>query len=303
VERWIDLRSEGWYSGDCHAIDITPHAALLEGAAEDLSVVNLLAYQAADGSYPNLLAFSGQHTCLERDGHLVVVGTLNQHRRLGNIAMLNCHRIVYPLTISNDEWSMVDWCDQCHRKHGLVVGCDGARVTSDAGKIDAVQLGPLVRSQPSFWKSLYDAIGRITLVGGSGKSSPSVPLGALRTYARLSEGVPFSYSAWIEAVRARRTFVTAQPILRLTVDGRQPGETVVVAPNTLVHIHAIAEAADSVPQVEIIANGQILGEGRRSIELEHRVPTDGWIAARCVNPGDGVLLAHTSAVLVAATER
>src|SRR4051812_4181562 len=28
IERWIDLRSEGWYSGDTCAFDITPHAAL-----------------------------------------------------------------------------------------------------------------------------------------------------------------------------------------------------------------------------------------------------------------------------------
>src|SRR5262245_11856825 len=62
IERWIDLRKEGWYSGDTHVCDISPHAALLEGAAEDVAVVNLLAHQEAwqTGPVNNLLAFSGQ---------------------------------------------------------------------------------------------------------------------------------------------------------------------------------------------------------------------------------------------------
>src|SRR5262249_37561273 len=42
VERWTDLREQRWYSGDIRAHALTPHAALLEAAAEDLAVVNLL---------------------------------------------------------------------------------------------------------------------------------------------------------------------------------------------------------------------------------------------------------------------
>src|SRR5262249_40298133 len=63
VERWIDLRAEGWYSGDTRAHFLSPHAALLEAAAEDLAVVNLLAFQLDSKKYPSvpgLLAFSGQ---------------------------------------------------------------------------------------------------------------------------------------------------------------------------------------------------------------------------------------------------
>jgi len=46
IERWADLRGEGWYSGDTRAHFLSPHAALLEAAAEDLAVVNLLAVAA-----------------------------------------------------------------------------------------------------------------------------------------------------------------------------------------------------------------------------------------------------------------
>src|SRR5262249_26465692 len=45
IERWTDMRSERWYASDIRIHDLTPHAALLEGAAEDVAVINLLAVQ------------------------------------------------------------------------------------------------------------------------------------------------------------------------------------------------------------------------------------------------------------------
>ena len=43
--------------------------------------------------------------------------------------------------------------------------------------------------------------------------SNRVLLGSPRTYARLQAGQEFTYKAWIEAVRAGRTFVTNGPLL------------------------------------------------------------------------------------------
>src|SRR2546429_2281312 len=50
----LDLRTEGWYAGDIRAHDLPPHGALLEGAAEGLAVVSLLAYERPprDGAPP-----------------------------------------------------------------------------------------------------------------------------------------------------------------------------------------------------------------------------------------------------------
>src|SRR5205823_11295612 len=106
IERRIDVTEAGWYAGDVRAHGLTPHATLLEAAAENLAVVHLLAREApllaADGqsyvTHPNLIAFSGQQPCLEREGHAVCVGTLNRHPVLGTLALLHCHRVVYPLS-------------------------------------------------------------------------------------------------------------------------------------------------------------------------------------------------------------
>src|SRR5262249_40703464 len=85
VQRWADLRQEGWSSGDTRCHYLTPHAALLEAGAEDLAVVNLLAEECRvrgpfgreHPAVPNLLAFSGQQPALAADGHLVTVNTHN----------------------------------------------------------------------------------------------------------------------------------------------------------------------------------------------------------------------------------
>ena len=79
-------------------------------------------------SYPNLTAFSGQQPALQTDAALVAVNTLNVHPVLGSVGLLHSHRAIYPLTFGGgddtDDWSVSDWCDQCHRKNGLTVWTD-----------------------------------------------------------------------------------------------------------------------------------------------------------------------------------
>src|SRR5262249_45285712 len=121
IERWIDPHEQGWYSGDCRAHELSPHAARLEGAAEGLDVVNLLARERPPrgerpAAFVNLLAFSGTRPALDGSPY-VVVNTYNTHPVLGTVALLNSHRPVYPLRFGApdglDDWSVSDWCDQC----------------------------------------------------------------------------------------------------------------------------------------------------------------------------------------------
>src|SRR5690242_13341381 len=87
VRRWSDVRADGWHPGDARAHFLSPHAAALEAAAEDLAVVNLLAcaypVPSLDGhlypGIPNITAFSGQQPALQAESALVAVNTLNVH--------------------------------------------------------------------------------------------------------------------------------------------------------------------------------------------------------------------------------
>ena len=316
MERWADPRREGWYSGDSWAQFMTPHAALLEAAAEDLAVVDLLACETllwgADGrrqrAIPNILAFSGQQPALERPGHVVVVNTLNQHDRLGRLALLNSHRAVYPLSFGGpdgvDDWTLADWCDQCHRKGGLVVGhsffghYDGhphGEILPDLilGKIDGLEMNsgfehpdhPVLHH----WHGLLDAGFRIPLVGGSGKMDNLTVLGSQRTYARLGPGQELTYRNWTEAVRSGRTFVTNGPLLSFTVNGQDVG-SVLDLPSSPAQIHVRAEARSLAPfaRLEVVRNGAVVAATDASgspcgAALETEVPLSGpgWLAARC----------------------
>jgi hypothetical protein len=325
LHRWLDLRSEGWCSGDTQVLFLTPHAALLEAAAEDVAVVNLLATVWHDPSrghaIPNILAFSGQRPALEMPGHLVVVNTWNRHfGTLGSLALLNCHRVVYPLTFGEraDNWTLADWCDQCHRKGGLVVWT----AVNDAlpsepladlilGKVDAFQMTGDSAVVQQLWYRLLDAGLRVPLAGGSAKASNAVALGDLRTYARLQPGEPLTYRNWIEALRAGRTFITNGPLLTLTVNGQGPGASVEV-PAEAPTIHVRAEARSLVPfeQLEVVCNGEVVAAQHASgepavaaLETEMQVSRRGWLAARCrgtqprfSRPENIHVFAHTSPV-------
>lgn len=336
VERWIDLRREGWYSGDTCAFFLSPHAALLEAAAEDVAVVNLLAGEWWNKRtkkilIPNILAFSGQGPALEVPGHLVAVNTSNHHPDLGRLGLLNCHRPVFPLRFGRpdrgDNWTLADWCDQCHRKGGLVVWQDapplllregprgsGGEALADAilGKVDVLEIDDIVTCQYGHfaWYDLLRCGLRVPLVGGSAKDSNETALGCVRTYARLPPGAPLSYAGWIEAVRSGRTFVTNGPLLSFTVNGQDPGATVAVtADRPTVHVRAEVRSMVPFGCLEVVANGRVIAAREGSgnpptavLEEDLVLPGPGWIAARCYaeTPDDAEVPedfgAHTSPV-------
>lgn len=350
VERWSDVRADGWHPGDTRCHFIPPHAALLEAAAEDLDVVNLLACVQAlpspDGTAyltaAHLSAFSGQAPALEAHGRMVTVNTLNTHPSLGRVGLLYSHRPVFPLTFGppddTDDWSVCDWCDQCHRKGGLTVWVDAFRpaggvaggealVAAILGKIDAIELDARPRQQPVLpWVyQLWNAGFPVPLAGGSGKDSNRVPLGAMRTFARIGETdarprqdgppsahaghgpPPLSYKSWAEAVRRGRTFVTSGPLLSFHAGGHVPGTTVDrLGSDSPLPLRAQVRSLAAFDKLEIVVNGEPIASAvpervgaayHAKLEVESPFQRSTWVAARCFG-GNGGVFAHTSPAVV-----
>lgn len=336
IARW---HQSGAVTVDTRAHFVSPHAALLEAAAEGVGVVNVLAlvhsFVGQDGNgypmLPNITSFSGQQPALTSAGHDVYVNTLNTHHALGRLALLNSHRVVHPLTFGDpdgpDDWSLTDWCGQCHRKGGLVVWVDAFR--SDRGilggealaalllgQVDAIEFDAQARPQPLLpWVyKLWDCGVKVPLVGGSGKDSNRVPVGAMRTLVPASggreppvvgeeTGGAHPPLAFLDAVRAGRTTVTNGPLLAFTV--------------TADRATASAESVIPFDKLEIIANGAVVagtlsasanGRYRAELDLPHTF-SDGWLAARAVGPKGSLLFpdqpafAHSSAVFVGSPVR
>jgi hypothetical protein len=261
---------------------------------------------------------------------MVVVNTLNVHEFLGALFLLNCHRVVYPLTFGGpdgvDDWNLADWCEQCHRKGGLVISFDflhhprlatyEGEVLSDLvlGYVDAIDVGraispfhPAAQSNLDrliHWQELLSAGLRVPLTGGSGKSDNRAVLGGVRTYAHLKEGEEFTYKNWIEAIRSGRTFVTNGPLLSLTVDGHGPGDVLDLPEvGQKVTIQVQARGLTSFEKLELLWNHQVLAEtaptqdgaiASASIDMEMAISEPGWFYARC----SGSSCAHTSPVYV-----
>jgi hypothetical protein len=319
IERFAHTRADGWYSGDARCHCLSPHAALLEAAAEDIDVANVLAavrpVASLDGTAyplaPELLAFSGQAAALEAHGRLVAVNTLNAHPVLGKVGLLYSHRPVFPLTFGGedtDDWSVCDWCDQCHRKGGLVVWVDPFRpeggliggetlVAAILGKVDAIEVGGRGRKQPLLpWVyRLWNAALPVPLVGASGKDGNAVPLGRPRTFARLAPGEPFTYKSWITAVRLGRTFVTDGPLLGLDVEGRGPGETVDATGTARVRVGS--QSLAPLDRVELVCNGEVVATDPAGLDVTLPIAGSCWLAARCRCVDDRGF-AHSSPVVV-----
>ncbi|MGF1581629.1 MAG: CehA/McbA family metallohydrolase [Gemmataceae bacterium] len=336
IERWTNFREKRWYSGDTHCYDISPHGALLEGGGEDLAVVNLLAREEHQGEsfhIPNMLAFSGQRPCVSNEDYMVVVNTRNESE-LGCLALLNCHRPVFPLNFEDRNglhlWNVADWCEQCHRKRGLVVALeffnqvlrlqgnieapfpDAGELLADAilGHIDTIDLDGGASDAMWPWLDLLSAGFRIPLSGGSGKCSVEQRLGDVRTYAQLLPGEDFDYKNWIEAVRAGRTFVTNGPLLTLTVDGCVPGEVLDVTESRRVAIECQAEGLVSFDKLQVFWNHELIGnvtvteDGliyRATWNEEFPIDQPGFFYARCTGGQGNVVepgFAHTSPIYV-----
>ena len=180
---------------------ISPQTAWLQGQAEGLNLINLLASQWGD-LYTNVGDISGGLSGVSRDDTLIWVGTENRQHLLGHMSLLGVQgEPVFPMTtggpaesyIGDPTWTtLAAWADEARRKEGVVViphfpnpYCE---VAADIiqGKIDAVEINMGdFRMQIGEWYRYLNCGYRVAAVGGTDKMSAGMPVGAIRTYARL----------------------------------------------------------------------------------------------------------------------
>jgi hypothetical protein len=286
LDKVLPWREMGWVTADTHVHFLSPTSALLEGSAEGVNVVNLLASQWGE-LMTNVGDFDGKNTWGSRetggDGeYLVRVGTENRQHVLGHISLLGYNgKIISPMTTGGPAESalgdpidilLTEWARQCKRQGGLVVlpHFPDPRAENAAsiigGDIDAVEMtswgflyGGISPYSLSDWYRYLNCGYLVAAVGGTDKMSASTAVGTVRTYARLRPGEPFVYQAWMDAVRRAETFVTYGPLLEFAVDGHEMGSRIEMpASGGTVDVNWQA-ASVTVPmsRVELVVNGEI----------------------------------------------
>jgi len=283
LDRALAWRQAGWVTADTHVHFITPQTAWLEGAAEGVNVVNLLASQWGE-LFTNVGDFDGRTTLGARDfggegEFLVRVGSENRMQVLGHISLLGYDGpMIQPLCTGGpdesaigdpQEVSMAEWAAQCIAQHGLVVMPHApdpqAERAADIvlGLVHAIEMmtfNPYDRQISAVgladWYRYLNLGYQLPVVGGSDKMSASSLLGGVRTYAHLGES-EFSYENWKAAVKAGNTFATVGPLVSLQVEGQVPGGRVrLPAGGGTVNVDWKVESTSMpIEQVEIIVGG------------------------------------------------
>jgi hypothetical protein len=336
LERVLRWRERGWVTADTHVHFLSPQTALLEGAAEGVNVVNLLASQWGE-MFSNVSDFDGATTLGARDfggsgEFLVRVGTENRMQVLGHISLLGyAGAMIHPLCTGGpgesaigdpQEVTMADWATRCLQQGGLVVMPHGPNPQCERaadivlGVVDAMEMmtfnpceGQLNPYGIADWYRYLNLGYRLPVVGGSDKMAAASQLGGVRTYTQLGE-LDFTYDNWMAALRAGNTFVTVGPLAELTVEGMPPGDTVELPAGggTIGVQWRIESVAVPIASVELIHGGvvaeQVDGGGALSLagSASVRVQESSWLALRVrgsyrsERPLD--IAAHTSAVQV-----
>ncbi|MEO8228708.1 MAG: CehA/McbA family metallohydrolase [Chloroflexota bacterium] len=336
IDRPIDLRPAGWLSADTHVHFVAPSTALLQAAAEDVAFVHLLATQLGD-EFTNVpdLAWGSQADPGGR--HFVIVGTENRQNMLGHLGLLGARHPVMPLASGGGPEGRIggavtellaDWADRCHAEGGLVIAAHFplplAEIAADivAGRIDAVEMQTFAPGldNPTIleWYRFLNCGYRLPVLGGTDKMSAEMPLGAVRTYARLDPDAAPTFAAWSTAVRAGRTFATSGPVLELSVDGHEPGDVLALpASGGRLEAHVRARAAQPIiGAVELVVNGGVVAreevpQGTDDLHLTAAIDVDGgaWIAARSLSDHEihsaylTSMASHTSPVYVDVVDR
>ena len=326
IDRWKDLRSDGWVTADTHVHFLTPQTAWLEARAEGVNIVNLLASQWGR-LFTNVGDISGRLGKVE-DDTMVWVGTENRNHMLGHISMLGTKGLpVFPMCCGgvSEAWvgdpdfrTLTEWAQECKAKDGVVIrphfpycGFTEDPTLVVNGVVDALEIRqnrdggfPLQE-----WYGYLNNGYRVAVAGGTDKMGAYCALGNLRTYAKLDTNRRFTYENWAKAIRAGRTISTNGPLMNMCVEGKQIGDTIrLPAGGGRLQVDAVAESAWNVGRIEIVRNGKVVAsessrKGARKLRVSAKVPLtgSGWVAARCDGVGrtpSAYMAAHTSPVYV-----
>ncbi len=331
LRRWSNIREQGWVSGDTHVHFLDPQAAFLEGNAEDLSVVNILATKWGE-LITDVQKFRGGPEPFSDKETVVYVNEECRHGFLGHTVLMDLEDLVYPLTWGPgnegvyggiDYPAMAMQADKTHAQGGFVGWAHfpypNGEIAIDIalGKVDSVDLftwgdafgprGQRPGSAEIYYRFLNCGFD-LPATAGTDKMFNTQVVGIPRTYVKIKGDL--TYQKWIEGIRAGRTFVTTGPVLSFEAGGHQLGETVKVSTGKKVSLTAKVHSRIPVEKIEIVHNGKVVAlqenpekEQRLEVRTEISISGSSWVAARAHSlqqipyQMDGIpIMAHTSPI-------
>lgn len=197
-----------------------------------------------------------------------------------------------------------------HRENTLPIGwgmagADFEQEAKDYGKNELFH-----RTNSTYYRFLNCGF-KLAVTGGTAMGVMPAPLGYCRIYAKL-EG-PLTEANYLKAIHTGRTFATCGPMLILTANGLDSGETIryTTGKSKPIQIKAQLHSIEPISSLELIYNGKIVRQIslddkpsspllKHSIELKLKPNRSGWVATQAIfTAPDGCLRqAHTSPVYI-----
>ena len=323
--RFLDMKKLGWVSGDTHIHWAKNHwsededIALLRlvQRAEDLRVANNLTLKHHTGpqnfTAPAQFPMGPIPGLCDAEYHAQMAEEYRNEEFYGHIILLNIKRLIEPISTGSmgGPPGFWDWPPNTHAirearaQGGISIEAHGLGANNDAPVNVAQGLSDSIdQLEPEDYYRFLDCGFHLPISNGS--DHPARVAGCCRVYVKTE--LPFSYQRWCDGLKAGRTFTTSGPLLFLSVNGKDIGDVLDVAPGTPLKIIARAVGRHPLGVLQIISNGQLLVEKPtrdREALIELEIPADEpcWLVARAsqtasFNALDGPHIGHTSAIYV-----
>jgi len=263
MNRWTDMREAGWFSGETHThmthgpvvYELTPRDMIRVMEGEDLHFLNSMDLEEHfnGGPHPSsgaqrVLYFSREYRNLHF-GHISLVGLSEWVSTVeawwDTAAVVACGKILNSVVagevhsqpgailIATHPFPTLDYLDISSWPGGGVAR--GIPIDLVDGSIDAIDILCYSHQPPPVGLEEHmhalNAGFRIPASAGTDAAlarATSFPPGGYRVYARVGDGPEdFGSQAWIDAVRAGRSFVTNSPVVEsFSLDGHVMGDVV-----------------------------------------------------------------------------
>jgi TolB protein len=343
--RWVssDLHVHMNYGGEYRN---TPAHLVQQAEAENLAIVNNLIVNKEE-RIPDIAYAGKQVDAASNDHTLVVHGQEFHTTQWGHLDLLNIRDNIllpgyagYPGTAAASLYPMdADVSDMGHAL-GAVVGYahpfdqdpgDVSRAQEDTpeefaadvalGKVDYLEVVGFndYRATAAVWYRLLNLGFRIPAGAGTDAmanfASLRGPVGLDRVYAHVPEG-PVKIDAFLEALKAGKTFATNGPLLEFSLGGQDVGgELTLDAAQAAIPFRASLRSIVPVDHWEIVCNGRVVRtlKGNDGISGEENgtisMTESGWCLVRASSDKaeypvlDNYVYATTSPVYVAIARR
>ena len=342
LSRWVNMNIRGWYSGDLHNHrDWQEMPQIL--LSEDLNLAPTLTNWVRASGPVSLQAPDGQQSIRVVDAthaYSIYDTEIERHSQgPGSIDLLGLKKAI---EFHGDAVAPPDtrFTEAAHQQGGYV---DGEKITERdgpalvaLGQVDFAGLvynsfspygvelgaGKIPKDKPEYstpgglmywamdvYYRLLNCSFKLPVSAGTASGVKPTPLGYDRVYVHLPG--KFSYQEWFRELKAGCSFATNGPMLFLTVNGQEPGNTIQFpsdAGKTVrqVEVHAEVHSLGALDRLDILWKGKVIksiavstDSNNLSADIQLAVDHTGWFVARAFEkPTETVRFAHTSPVYI-----